>query len=61
MPRGMGAREALEIAIMTLTNDNRGQEEAREVLQMMLDQQGCGEIPPGDASLTDTIDMAVFG
>lgn len=57
----MTAREALEIAVMTLTDDNKGQIEAREVLQMMLDQESCGEIPMGNQKLTDAIDVAMFG
>lgn len=59
---GMGVREALEIALTAVYEKPGNQTaDAAAVIEMMLDQGGCGEIPPGNDKLTDVIDMAVFG
>lgn len=34
---------------------------ATMILNFVANQGGCGEIPPGDDSLTNAIDVAVFG
>lgn len=58
----MGARKALMTALTVLQSSHyEGSQEAFRVIEMMLEQGGCGEIPPGESPLTDAIDMAVFG
>jgi len=59
----MGTREALQMALQFLSAASltTGADDAAQTIRMLLDQRGCGEIPPGDQTLTDAIDMAVFG
>lgn len=62
----MYAREALYMALRALRPDmeDPDPEQARraaEVLQMLVDQRGCGEVGPGDGYLTHAMDAAVFG
>lgn len=62
----MYAREALYVALRALRPDmaDPDPEQARraaEVVQMLVDQRGCGEVEPGEGYLTHAMDVSVFG